>query len=112
VDDGGARHGRGWGTIVKPFQTRRHRNSRTAEVKLQRDGQFYAYSRPPDTPALEVSYGHEARSLFGAHQLADYLAHPDCDGVGCGTWQNDHGDDPECLAALEREAIASAASLR
>ena len=94
---------------MKPLQARRHRNGRTGEVKLQRDGQFYAYSRAPEMSAFDVAYGHEARSLFRAHQLADYLAHPGCDGAGCGDWRDDHDGDPECLAALRREAILSAA---
>ena len=39
---------RRWGPIVKPLQARRHRNGRTGEVKLQRDGQFYAYAGAGD----------------------------------------------------------------
>jgi len=93
---------------VKPLQTRRHSNGQVAEVKLKRDGQFYAYSRAPNTAELDVSYGHETRSLLRAQQVADYLAHAGCDGLRCGAWQDAHHDDPECLEALQREASTSA----
>jgi hypothetical protein len=88
---------------MKPLQARHHCNGRTGEIKLLRNGQFYAYSRAPNTPAREVSHGHEVRSLCEARQIADCMAHADCEGVGCGEWQNEHGDDPECLSALSRE---------
>ena len=88
---------------MKPLQARHHCNGRTGEIELLRNGQFYACSRAPDTLGRDVSYGHEVRSLFEARQIADCMAHADCEGVGCGEWQNDHGDDPECLAALSRE---------
>ena len=96
---------------MKSLQARRHSNGRTAEVKLQRDGRFYAcYSPPPHTGARSVSYGSDVESLLRAQHLADYFAHPGCDGVGCGAWQNDHGDDPECLAVLRRETSGSSKS--
>ena len=50
VDDRGAGASRAWGTGVKPLQLRCHRNGRTAEVKLQRDGRFMGTQLRPKLP--------------------------------------------------------------
>ena len=88
---------------MKALQTRRHRNGQTSEIHLLRNGQFYAYGRGLETPADEIAYGQEVRSLLEARQIADVMAHPDCETKGCGDWQDVHGDDSECLEALNRE---------
>ena len=92
---------------MKPLQTRRHRNGQTSEVHLLRNGQFYAYARPLRLLAHVIAYGHEVRSLSEARQIADVMAHPECEASGCSDWQNVDDDDPECLEALSRETSLS-----
>jgi hypothetical protein len=92
---------------MKALQTRRHLNGQTSEIHLLRNGQFYAYGRPPNRPADEMAYGQEVRSLFEARRIADFMAHSDCEAKGCGNWQDVHDDDSECVEALNREMAVS-----
>jgi hypothetical protein len=98
---------------MKPLQARRYGNGRLAEVKLQRDGRFYAWystAGGPHTGARSVSYGSDRRLAATRAASRRFLRDPGYDGVGCGQWQNDHGDDPECVAAMRRETSGSSQS--
>jgi hypothetical protein len=50
-----------------------------------------------------LAYGQDVRSLFEARRIADVMAHSDCEGKGCGDWQDVHDDDPECREVLNGE---------
>ena len=65
-------------------QTRRHSNGRTALVASYRDSARWL-SAVMD-PAGFVRVGAARDQPDEARILADALAHPNCDGIGCSPW--------------------------
>ena len=65
---------------------RRHANEVWARVYRDDEGAGYRPAcLPPREDAIEPDWPY-LDTIDEARELADHLAHPDCDGLECGLW--------------------------